>query len=497
MLFKPTKTMLWDTFILPHDGKFYLYYLSLEHRAWDGYGLAISDDLVHWEDRGVFLQADPTVSGMGSGSVWRASDRWILNYSYGNGGSQRIYFAESDDLIDWRPLPREIECAPDPRWYECTRETTSTCARWDNIWAVPQEDGSFLGFVVACGQGGPAGANGVVGMVSSPDGVHWQAEPPVSLPCGMVWAEASCYFRIEDRHYLLVGSNTCLGARFDPVYSPCGKAGGMYVMIADDIRGPYRFVQGDPLLLGARNAPPNWVYIPTYYARVMEWEGQFLLYHHWLPRANFVDAWLGTVKVLREDAPGRLSLHYWPGNEALKGKCLFNLAQAGEPAAPYPQAHPIGAWKAEDGTLTGTSGATSLAYFPLEGAYADGVVIEAEITVHAGAAGLFFGSEQHGAENVYDGIACLLNARGLYEFGRVIGSVAGPTFFAENAIERPVLIGRRATWRLLLRSEFVEMYVDDALVQCYGFSTPPVMNIGFFLEMGEMTVQEMRVYAFS
>ena len=56
MLFKPKQTKLWDAFILPHDGTFYLYYLQLSQEPWDGYGLAVSDDLVHWEDRGTILE---------------------------------------------------------------------------------------------------------------------------------------------------------------------------------------------------------------------------------------------------------------------------------------------------------------------------------------------------------------------------------------------------------------------------------------------------------
>lgn len=54
MIFGPVDTKLWDSFILPQQGKFYLFYLAPEGSPDKpyGYGLAISEDLIHWQDRG-------------------------------------------------------------------------------------------------------------------------------------------------------------------------------------------------------------------------------------------------------------------------------------------------------------------------------------------------------------------------------------------------------------------------------------------------------------
>src|ERR1035437_3568375 len=340
MIFKPDHTKLWDTFIMHHGGTFCLFYLQLRYKTWDGYGLATSKDLIHWTDRGTILATEPGTGGMGTGAVWRAGGRWILNYSLSKEGSQRVYFAESDDLLSWRKLPRTVVCAPDPRWYECTGATTSTNARRDSIWPIPLDEGGFLGVLTASAKDGHPGANGVAGMVSSADGITWNAEPPVTEPCGFGWAEVGCHHvRFGDRHYLLVGGGGT-GARFDPVYTPTGKSVGMYVMVSDSVRGPYRFAPGDPLLLGCRNAPLNWAYVPTYFGRVFSFQGLTLYNHHWMPRTNFVDAWLGTVKVLKEVEPGRLALSYWRGNDGLMGTRGFTLAEAGPAphgdAADYP-----------------------------------------------------------------------------------------------------------------------------------------------------------------
>jgi len=498
MIFKPDNSRLWDTIILPHEGKFYLFYLQLRHEPWDGYGLAVSDDMLHWEDRGTIFATEPGERGMGTGMVWRAGGRWMLNYSLGEQGSQRIYFAESDDLLTWRRLPKDNVCAPDPRWYECTGDATSASARWDTISVVPQDDGTFLGFLTATGKDGPAGANGVAGMVSSQDGVHWKTEPPASLPCGMGWAEVVSYLTLGGRHYLLAGSSSGLGPRFDPVYNTSGKAAGMYVMVSENIRGPYRLAEGDPMLLGCRNAPPNWAYAPTYCTRAFPLGQETLICHQWMPRAEFLDAWLGTVKIVEEATPGKLALKFWPGNEKLKGAKLFDMRQAGAPHTPFPQKLPNVEWHCGPESIRGSTGSSALAYFDFNAPYGDGVVIEVDLRVKGeGAAGLFFGSGEHCPDRPYDGVACLANRRGCYEFGAVCQAPCGPAFMIENHVERDVPDGKPQRWRVLLRGEFVELYVGDALVQCFGFSRNPARNIGVFVERAEVELRGLTVHAFA
>ena len=517
MIFRPVDTKLWDTFILPHEGRFYLFYNQIE-RSPDkplGYGLAISEDLIHWQDRGTILEGILGKTGLGSGMVWRAGGKWMLNYSQvGKEGAQRIFFAESDDLLTWRLLPEENVCAPDPRWYESTKATASTSARWDSIWVIPQEDGTFLGTLTAASKDGPAGANGVVGLVSSKDGIHWKAEPPASESCGMAWAEAIGYVQFGPRHYVFVISGSHQGVRFDPVYTTVGQGGGVYLMMSDNVRGPYRLVEGDPLLFGGRNDPAiPFGYCPVWCLRTTPSpvDGQILVYHHWMPRADVSDAWLGTIKILQEAAPGKLLIKYWPGNEKLKGKKVFDLKTASFPSTPSPQAIPTTKWEFSGGVLKGQSGGSGLAFFELDPNYEKGVVIELELTLSGdGAAGLFFGSEIPDYENhpwlkslprasaeLYEGLGCLANRRGLYEFGSVGYGFCGPVFMPENHSLHPVPEGKPAHWRILIRGEFIELYVDDDLVQCYGFSKPATHNLGIFVERGGVEVKNLKVYRFT
>lgn len=60
MIYTPKKERLWDCWIVPYQGQFYMFYLSLTPErigkgGWDGISLAISDDLVHWTEYGRVL----------------------------------------------------------------------------------------------------------------------------------------------------------------------------------------------------------------------------------------------------------------------------------------------------------------------------------------------------------------------------------------------------------------------------------------------------------
>ena len=491
MIFKPRDTKLWDTFILAHEGRFYLYYLSSTRHFWDGYGLAVSEDLLHWKDHGVFLAC--TEGGMGTGMVWRAGNRWLLNYSL----DQNIHFAESNDLMTWRKLPKEIVSRPDPRWYETDTAHASGSRRWDTICVEPDPDGDgFVGFITASANNGPPGGNGVCGFLRSHDGLRWEAGPPASAPCGIPWAEVGGHVSFGENHYLLVSSSTGIGARFGSVEPVVGKSAGCFVMHARKIEGPYTLASGDPLLLGSRCGLPIWGYTPAYFLRPLSGTGETLVNHHWMPRASFVDAWLGTPKVLREEKPGTLALAYWTGCEKLKGKLLFDLADPPGFLAPNPQPIPAARWEVKPGSVRGTTTASGVLRFDRDLPVSDGLVIEAELSMDGeGAAGFWFPDATTNEQNPYPGAACLANMRGVCEFGTVASGPCSPPFYREEFVPwTPVR--KSMKWRILLRSEFIEWYINDRLIGCHGFSRIPAGPLGIYAERCRVALTHLKVWRF-
>ena len=495
MIFKPEKSKLWDTFILPYNDRYYLFYLQCREDYWDGYGLAISDDLLHWQDFGTILDLG---HASGTGMVYRADDQWVLSYCRigVEGQKSHICFAVSQDLFHWDKLPEGNNLYPDEQWYDAAFPGR-TSSRFGDLWVERQADGSFYGFLTASKINGPAGANGVIGMASSTDGLSWKALEPASNPCGMGWLEFGSHVEINGRHYALVGSSSGLGRRFDSVYNSTGKAGGMYVMMANQIEGPYEFATGDNMILGCRNAPPNWAYVPTYYTRTLKLNNQILLHHHWMPRNNFTDAWLGTCKVLREDWPGKLSLNWWPGNEALKGNKIFDIVNRPCFTQPKSSELPTGGWCYCDKRLELETDSSVLIYSDTR-SFKKGIVVETCLRINGdGAGGLFFGSASLDADHPYEGMAFLCNTRGLAEFGAVTFGICSPAFMVENHVLWPVTQGKDVRIRLLVKEEFIEAYIDDRLVQCYGFSKPVDRYIGLFAENCRIEVDLLNIYEFS
>jgi len=82
------------------------------------------------------------------------------------------------------------------------------------------------------------------------------------------------------------------------------------------------------------------------------------------------------------------------------------------------------------------------------------------------------------------------------EFGIVKRGLCSPSFLPENQIPWPVSQGQTINMRALLRGEFIEVYIDDRLVHCYGFSKRAKRNIGVFAEYEKLTVHSMKACAF-
>ena len=74
MIYAPKIERMWDSWIFPHQGKFYLYYISISPEQygkgpWDGISLAISEDLIHWTEYGCVLKKRPEASWLGTGMI--------------------------------------------------------------------------------------------------------------------------------------------------------------------------------------------------------------------------------------------------------------------------------------------------------------------------------------------------------------------------------------------------------------------------------------------
>jgi hypothetical protein len=124
-------------------------------------------------------------------------------------------------------------------------------------------------------------------------------------------------------------------------------------------------------------------------------------------------------------------------------------------------------------------------------------VVEATLRLTGkGAGGLVFGNPRLTPERPYEGEAILFNTKGYVEFGTVTFNVCSPGFLLEHRVPWPVEAGRDLRVRALVKGEFAELYVEDRLVQCFGFTRPAASSIGLFAEWLAVGLRDLRVWEF-
>lgn len=109
LLYKSPDFGINDSWYAYHNSTYYAYYLTHADRGWSGQGIACSTsrDLLHWDYFGMILEKNPDGwdnTGLATGSVVEYNGRWYMLYT-GNGDrpdrSDGIGLAVSDDLLHW------------------------------------------------------------------------------------------------------------------------------------------------------------------------------------------------------------------------------------------------------------------------------------------------------------------------------------------------------------------------------------------------------------
>ncbi len=313
LFFRPeseeTGTM-WDTWCIHHEGKFYLYYLGqrpdLQKAAgYDGaatlqnISMSVSEDGHRWEEKGVLWTKHDGATWIGAGQVYPSPDfakdgLFYMNYSQHFGpfpvrddadaaaAKQRIYFATSNDLVNWDLLGLESESAPS----EEAGYRIDGRGRWDAINPVPKEEGKgYHGYL----SGTPLGAPGF-GYATSEDGLNWTPRPPVLIEGDRARGhEVGFCERIGDRYYL------------------CHRHGNeMFLYVAEKAEGPFRPQAKNFLFLRRPALFPRSFRGP---------DGEVLVNYQHVGRGGPT---LPPFKEGRVDDEGVFRLHWWKGNESLK-----------------------------------------------------------------------------------------------------------------------------------------------------------------------------------
>ena len=453
---------LWDTWLFADKGTFYLFSLNWEPDGvrFDSFRLAISTDLVHWEDRGVILHMEPGLDSIGTGHTWKVGDTYVLNYCANKDGLQSIRFATSKDLLHWTRLGDAYESFPDERWYQVGLDHCATGhPRWDGIYVLPSEDGNgYIGYLTATANDGPLARRGVAGCVRSTDGLKFAAAPPVTEPGLSCQIEVGGVAKIGSHWYMACSfPQSILGER--NAWRDTGI--GTQYLVAKSQTGPFRLPSGNNRLLSASE---RW----SYFGRFFSHEGTVLFNHHSLVARDVNGTPLtedgitfAPVKEVRETAPGRIALFYWQGNDALRGD-RFDSPQKDLRPVFSGSVDPCAWHFGTDSIVADAQGTGGITCHELdEESAAAGIVADVRVALDGenGAAGVFLGFSDRA------GFALMLRADGTVEVGGMYWAPWAWGFSPRDTQTDCVAPGKEHQMKVLARASFVELYVDGRLAQ--------------------------------
>ena len=308
MFYKPPTGRFKDNYIVWHEGKFYLYSMYMHKDIVDNnkcedyrnIWLATSEDGVHWDNIGpVILNSSFIICSM---SVHEVNGKFILNHgSFSNNKQNVLRFWESYDLIHWTYMGEEYDLKPDPRWYDQN-------SRLDTMDVIKEnENGSIKYYGYATGPGG---------FLESNDGIHWFGiSPQRTIEWGSMDPPPGGYFeiggceKINGRYYLLGGSFNYMG------YSGYG----VYTHIGDTPAGPFK-PDFEAYRLNGNSI--RWV---TLWARFCRMNSELLINNYMVSGFTIEtgETWLPPLKKAIIDKYGHLRLGYWNGNDSVKGRRII------------------------------------------------------------------------------------------------------------------------------------------------------------------------------
>jgi beta-fructofuranosidase len=278
-------------------------------------GHAVSDDLRAWEVLPDALHPGAPGSwddlATWTGSTIAHDGRWYMLYTGVNrsegGLVQRIGLAVSDDLVHWEKHAANPVIEADPRWYELLDLTRWRDQSWRDPWLfrAPSDD-RVHALITARSPAAASDGAGVVGHAQSVDLVEWEVGPPLTAPGDFAQVEVPQLIQMDGRFDILV---SCFAEDHSHTrVAGLGAPGetGTYVYSADQAFGPFSPPTGP---IAAPDGP-----LGTLYAGKLVQEGsagwRFIAFRGDGDR-DFLGELTDPLPVLR-DASGRIGVRY-PG----------------------------------------------------------------------------------------------------------------------------------------------------------------------------------------
>jgi beta-fructofuranosidase len=258
--------ILWDTWLFRHGDEIHLFHLQRERHeiGCSSIGHAVSRDWFHWDTL-------PLVLAQGTGSAWDAGPlmtgmtiahdgRYYLFYGAMVDRVQRIGLAVSDDLVHWQKLGTNPVLEPAGPWYETDPARANN---YETAWRDPyvfydQARASFFALICARVAGSPDVGGGCIAVARSSDLLTWELLPPAHVSEALTCLEVPEYFSRDGRHYLTYTSSYHFGTPY-PLKDAFQTSGTFYLVSDDMLNGYHEPDHPNILHAGLPNAVTNYV----------------------------------------------------------------------------------------------------------------------------------------------------------------------------------------------------------------------------------------------
>ncbi|GAB4573740.1 MAG: hypothetical protein Kow0077_17010 [Anaerolineae bacterium] len=297
---------VWDFWLAQDGPDYHCFYLQADRslgeerlRHWHvSIGHAVSQDLRRWEILPDALRpAGEPASGQPeawdsyttwTGSVIRHEGLWWMFYTGSRrsekGLVQRIGFATSKDLINWRKYPGNPVIEADPRWYELLDLTAWHDQAWRDPWIFQHPTtGDFHALITGRTKDGPADARGVIAHARSTDLIDWEVLPPLTEPGEFGHMEVPQLVQIEGRWILLFSCPVEQYAHARRQRPGIRLQTGTHYLVGDDPLGPFHYLT-DEYLVGDETGT-------LYSGKLVQMPDQtwaFLAFRNMTPEGEFV-----------------------------------------------------------------------------------------------------------------------------------------------------------------------------------------------------------------
>jgi hypothetical protein len=464
VIHKPAAGSIWDPSLLWHEGRYYAVTMYNPDGP-DGLQatcglISYSDDGVHWREgwRACPEPLAPFGGRFFKAFIRRIGDRFVMNHGVlqPNGWQDTLRYYESGDLREWTYIGSN---QPDPRWY-------LPAGRWDHMYTLPKDEESpaagYWGYPVATPR--PELPRGC-GLTETQDGRSWTILPPPTFDWGDVPPKD-----------LEIGGVERLGGKYLMMGGYCDYISdgySMYTLISDSPRGPFR-PDPEAFRLCGSSSKVGRLGV-SLLAAWCRGEGNEKLISNYAEVPSGI--WMLPLrKAVFDD--GHLRLGWWEKNELLKGPEI-KLGTSGH-ALEAVEDHRQVSW-------------LDTAFDLGKGVVIEGVV-RAEARAQGASAGLALSETRNRSIEIRFGIGepaqrttCIGRYNTVTGFNAV--DVTGRGCATVTGIDG----GSKHAFRLLLREDIFELYVDDLLVQTYTYQ-PEGGRVGFLAHDAQAVFEGVRAW---